>query len=173
MADCPADGEWFGVHFKLGTFMPMFQMGALRDRNDVTLPELSSRTFFLDNSAWEYPTFENVETFVHRLVKEGLILRDSCIEAALDRQGQSSVRTEQRHFLRITAMTHTTIRQIERARQATYLLGCGASIDQVVHDLSYYDQPHLNRSLRRFVGRTPAQIARKDEQLSLLYKTSK
>jgi hypothetical protein len=41
----------------------------------------------------------------------------------------------------------------------------------------YFDQPHLTRSLRRFIGQTPAQIVgrgsdRAREQLSFLYKTS-
>ena len=71
-ADCPADGQWIGVHFKLGTFMPLLPTGMLRDRNDVTLPEASSRSFWLNGSAWEYPNFDNVETFVTRLVKHGL-----------------------------------------------------------------------------------------------------
>jgi hypothetical protein len=38
MADCPARGEWFGVLFKLGTFMRLMRSSDLRDRNDVTLP---------------------------------------------------------------------------------------------------------------------------------------
>ncbi len=50
-ADCPADGEWIGVHFKLGTFMPLLPTGMLRDRNDVTLPEASARSCWLNGSA--------------------------------------------------------------------------------------------------------------------------
>ena len=55
MADCPAQGEWFGVHFKLGTFMPLMRSGDLRDRNDVTLPNATSRSFWLNGSAWDFP----------------------------------------------------------------------------------------------------------------------
>jgi hypothetical protein len=53
--DCPADGEWLGIRFKLGTFMPQLLPGALRDRRDVTLPEAASRSFWLNGSAWQYP----------------------------------------------------------------------------------------------------------------------
>ena len=42
MADCPAHGEWFGIHFKLGTFMPLMRSSDLRDRNDVTLPNATA-----------------------------------------------------------------------------------------------------------------------------------
>ena len=46
-----------------------------------------------------------------------------------------------------------------------------------VAEANYFDQPHLTRSLRRFIGRTPAQLAGKTaggehKQLSFLYKTS-
>src|SRR5262245_54816029 len=45
--DCPADGEWLGIRFKPGTFLPEFLPGTLRDHNDVTLPEASTRSFWL------------------------------------------------------------------------------------------------------------------------------
>jgi AraC-like DNA-binding protein len=69
-----------------------------------------------------------------------------------------------------TGMTRSTIRQIERARHATDLLQRGASILHVAHDLGYADQAHLTRSMTRFIGQTPAQVARGAAQLSLLYK---
>jgi AraC-like DNA-binding protein len=172
-AECPADGEWVGAHFKLGTFMPALPPGRLRDRNDVTLPGASPRTFQLDGSRWEYPGFDNFETFVHRLVKAGLIARAHSVEDALEGDPtQVGRRTLQRHFLRATGMPSRTIVQIELARQATRLLKRGLSILDVTHRLGYYDQAHLTRSLRHFVGLTPAAIARGEEQLSLLYNTS-
>ena len=68
-------------------------------------------------------------------------------------------------------MTHGTIRQIQRARRATMMLRAGTPIADVVYDAGYYDQPHLTRSLRRFVGDSPSAIAAGRRQLSLLYKT--
>ena len=171
-ADCPADGEWVGVHFKLGTFMPLLPAGRLRDRNDVTLPEASGRSFWLNGSAWEYPSFDNAETFVKRLVKQGLIASDPYVQDVLDGEPRIlSLRSEQRRVLRATGMTHATIRQIERARHATNLLRRGAAIAAVAQDAGYFDQAHLTRSLKRFIGQTPAQIVRGQEQLSLLYNT--
>lgn len=171
-ADCPADGDWIGVHFKLGTFMPLLPTGMLRDRNDVTLPEASSRSFWLNGSAWDYPSFENMETFVTRLVKRGLIATDPHVHAVLHGGPRRlSQRTEQRHFLRATGMTQATIRQIERARHAANLLRLGSPIAAVAYDAGYFDQAHLTRSLKHFVGQTPAQLIRGEEQLSLLYNT--
>jgi AraC-like DNA-binding protein len=172
MVDCPAEGEWFGIRFKLGTFMPQLPARNLRDLNDVTLPEATSQSFWLNGSAWEYPDFENAETFVQRLVHHELIMVDLPVKAALQGQPQElSIRSAQRHFLQATGMTHSTIRQIERARHATNLLKEGISISDTVHEAGYFDQAHLTRSLKHLIGQTPAQIIRADRQLSFLYKT--
>ena len=35
----------------------------------------------------------------------------------------------------------------------------------------FFDQAHLTRSLRSLIGETPARVARRERQLSFLYKT--
>lgn len=153
--------EWLGIRFKLGTFLPHLPPGHLLDRRDVNLPETTSRSFWLQGSAWEVPTFENADTFVERLVREGLLVRDEVVEAVVQGQLQElSVRTVQYRFLQATGLTHRTVQQIERARHAMTLLQQGASIPDTVYQAGYFDQPHLTRALKRFVGQTPAQIAR-------------
>ena len=152
--------------------MPQFLPGSLRDRSDITLPDATGRSFCLNGSAWQYPDFENAETFVKRLAKAGMISRDSTVDAALQGQPNAlSLRSAQRHFLRATGMTHATFRQIERARYATNLLKEGASIVDTVHSAGYFDQAHLTRSLRHRIGQTPAKILEGQNQLSFLYKT--
>jgi methylphosphotriester-DNA--protein-cysteine methyltransferase len=142
----------------------------LRDRNDVTLPNATRRSFWLNGSAWDFPDFENAETFVNRLVQRGLIMTDPTVDRALRGELQNlTTRTEQRRVLQITGLTRGAICQIERARRAAILLQRGMPILDVVHEAGYYDQPHLTRSLQRFVGQTPSRIAHGGEQLSLLY----
>jgi hypothetical protein len=171
-ADCPAEGEWVSIRFKLGTFMPLLPARNLRDRRDVNLPGATNRSFWLNGSAWEYPDFENAEIFVKRLVRDGLIAVDPSVESILQGQPpQQSLRSAQRHFLRATGITYSTIRQIERARHATNLLKQGVSILDAVHQAGYFDQAHLTRSLKQMIGQTPAQIIRAEEQLSFLCKT--
>jgi len=170
--DCPAEGEWLGIRFKLGTFMPRLPARNLLDHRDVTLPEATDRSFWLNASAWEYPDFENAEIFVKQLVHDGLIAVDVAVDTSLRGQRQElSIRSAQRHFLQATGMTQSTIRQIQRARYATNLLKQGVSILDTVHETGYFDQAHLTRSLKYFIGQTPAQIIRADNQLSFLYKT--
>jgi hypothetical protein len=173
IADCPSDGEWLGIRFRLGTFMPLLLPGALVDRRDMTLAGATQRSFWLHGSVWEYPDFDNAETFVARLARQGVISRDSIVDAAIHGQpGALSVRSSQRHFLRATGMTHATFRQIERARHATNLLKQGFPILDAIHEAGYFDQAHLTRSLKHLIGETPARIIRRESQLSFLYKTT-
>ena len=119
--------------------------------------------------------FENANTFIDRLVRAGLLVREPVVQAALhDQLKDLSLRTAQRHFLRTTGLTHSTVRQIERARYATTLLQQGLPILDVVYEAGYYDQPHLTRSLKHYMGQTPAQIMdrSRSQQLSFLYKTA-
>jgi len=160
-ADYPADAEYLGITFKLGAFMPHLPVRTLLDRQDATLPAASSRSFWLHGSAWEVPTFENADVFVERLVRRGILVRDPAVEAAVGgRAPDVPIRSLQHRFRRATGLTQKTIRQIERARNAVALLERGTPIRDAAFDLGYYDQAHLTNSLRRFVGRTPAQIAR-------------
>ena len=171
--DCPAEGEWIGIRFKVGTFMPRFLPGSLRDHKDVTLPPATGHSFWLNGSALEYPGFDDAETFVRRLAKSGILSRDPIVDdTLLRRPGELSLRSSQRHFLRSTGVTYATFRQIERARYATSLLREGVSILDVVCSVGYFDQAHLTRSLGRFIGETPARIIQRQKQLSFLYKTT-
>jgi AraC-like DNA-binding protein len=173
MVDCSVEGEWLGIRFKPGAFLPLFPPTSLSDRRDVTLPDASTRSFWLSGSAWEYPTFENADTFVARLLRKGIVVRDPIVEKiVLGELDALSLRSAQRRFRRATGLTRTTLRTIERARYATNLLREGRPIAEVVHLAGYFDQPHLTRSLKYLIGQTPAEIARRTQQLSFLYKTA-
>jgi hypothetical protein len=171
--DCPGDGEWLGIRFRLGTFMPKFPPADLMDGQDVTLSEATSRSFWLDSSAWDYPDFENAETFVARLARQGILARDGVLDAFLHGERLSVTdRSAQRHFRQATGLTRTLFHQIERARHATNLLRQGSSILDTVHEAGYFDHAHLTRSLKYLIGQTPTEIMRGTEQLSFLYKTA-
>jgi AraC-like DNA-binding protein len=174
VAQCPSDGEWIGLRLKLGTFMPHLLPCNLSDRRDVTLPgATTSQSFWLRGSAWEYPTYSNAETFVTRLARRGLIVRNPIVDRILDGHPHHlSIRTGQRRFLQATGLTHRAVRQIDRARHATSLLKQGTSILDTVHEAGYFDQAHLTRSLKHFIGQTPGEIVQATEQLSFLYKTA-
>src|SRR5919108_4407051 len=75
-------GEFFGIIFKHGAFMPHFPVGDLVDR-DLDLPDASGKAFWLNGSAWQFPNYENADTFVQRLVRDQLLVCDPIIEPVL------------------------------------------------------------------------------------------
>jgi AraC-like DNA-binding protein len=174
VGDPPAEGEWFGVLLKLGAALPLLPTSRLVD-GGVDLPIVSRDSFWLGGAVWQVPDYENAETFVERLARAGLLCRDRVVEDAVHRQSNElTSRAVQYRFLRATGITRSAARQIERARYATFLLRHGAAISDVIQQAGYYDQPHLTRALKRFIGQTPAQLLRhnRPEQLSFLYKTT-
>jgi hypothetical protein len=152
--------EILWIKFKLGAFLSHLPAGRFLDTETI-LPGASSRSFWLKGSAWECPDHENAETFVERLVRNGVLVRDPLVESVLRGQLQRlSLRTVRYRFLRATGLSQSSIRQIERARQAELLLRRGIPISDTVHEVGYFDQPHLSRSLKKWIGHTPAQILR-------------
>ncbi len=169
----PKNSESFGVIFSLGTHMPHLPIDELVDQS-IVLPKAGKHSFWLKGAEWELPTFENMDTFVERLVREEIVSREMLVTDALKgHKHDVSLRTAFRRFLYATGMTKGTVYQIERARHATLLLQNGMSILDTIDAAGYYDQPHLTRSLKRFIGQTPAVLLdnEKSEAMSFLYKT--
>src|SRR5215469_4703152 len=114
----PADTEFFGVVFRLGTFMPAMPLAGLVDRA-VTLPAAARNSVWFEGSRWEIPAPGNTDVFVNRLVRQGLILRDPvAAESLQDNTDGQSKRTLQRRVARATGLTRSTITQIARAGKA-------------------------------------------------------
>lgn len=172
-AFCPPDAEFMGIQFKPGVFMPNMPPHMVMNRRDVNLPGAGSRSFWLNGSAWQYPDYEHADTFVNRLIRERMLIHDPIVSTVLQKQPvELSLRTVQRRFLQATGLTHNSIYQINRAQRATTLLKQGVSILDTVHEAGYFDQPHLTRSLKQYIGLTPAQIMdqSRPQRLSFLYK---
>lgn len=157
-APIPEDAEFLGLIFKHGTFMPRIPGNKLVDA-EIHLPETSKNSFHLFGDSWEFPSFENVDTFVARLLRKELVVYDRVVDDVLHGKTQDlSLRSIQRRFLHVTGLTYKSIQQIERARQAMSLLQSGIPIPETAYQTGYFDQAHLTNSLRRFYGQTPAQI---------------
>ena len=128
---------------------------------ETILPEAASRSFWLKGFAWQFPDHENAETFVEKLVRNDVLVRDPLVEAVLRGQPQGlSARTVRHRFLRATGLTQSRIRLVQRAQRAAALLRQGKPIFDAVYEVGYFDQPHMTRSLKQWVGHTPAQVVR-------------
>lgn len=155
--------EILWIKFKLGTFMPHLPPRDFLDVETI-LPGATSQSFWLDSSAWQFPDYDNAETFVDKLVREDVLVRDPVVNAVLQDQPQEMAsRTVRHRFLRTTGLTQSHIRQMKRAEQATVLLQQGVSILDTVYEVGYFDQPHMTRALKQFIGHTPGQIVQMSE----------
>lgn len=156
------DTEFFGIVFKHGAFMPRLPVSQLVNE-DVTLPAAANGRFWLHSTPWELPTLETVDDFITRLMRDELLVFDPVVGAVLAKRPLAlSARTVQRRFLRATGITQGTFEQIERAKHASALLQEGTPIADATFAAGYADQSHLTRSLKRFIGFTPAQIYQTD-----------
>nr|WP_299856823.1 helix-turn-helix transcriptional regulator [Sphingomonas bacterium] len=171
LIECPPDGEWLAVRFRLGTYLPQIATATLIDHQNVDLPMLPDNRFWLCGRAWEIPSYDNAEDFVARLAHAGVIARSDATDAAIEGDSvRMCRRSVQRHFRRVTGMTFSGYQQIERARHAAALLIGGSSVLDVTFDAGYFDQAHLTRSVRQLIGTTPARLLRERPQLSFSYK---
>ena len=155
--------EWFGVTFQPGTFLPSVSIRNLLNERAI-LPLAAKNSFQLVGSSFQIPDYDNVEMFVARLVREDLLVSDKIVKAVLGGQSpELSLRTVRRRFLLATGLTYKALSQIERAKQAVDLLEQGISLLDTAYQAGYADQSHMTRSLKHFMGYTPAQIAQRKE----------
>src|SRR5258708_33541339 len=71
--------EWFGVTFQPGTFLPSVPVRNLLDERAI-LPLAAKTSFELAGSSFQFPDYDNVETFVERLVREDLLVFDEIVK---------------------------------------------------------------------------------------------
>lgn len=158
VAQWGAGAEILWVKFKLGVFMPHLPFTQLLD-HELRLLEGTGSTFWLKSATWELPNSENVDTFIERLIHDEILLFDPLVGAVLaDEPHDFAPRTVRQRFQRATGLSPKQIQQVERAQEAATLLQQGTSILDTVYAAGYYDQPHLTRALRQWVGYTPAQL---------------
>ncbi|TQM38914.1 helix-turn-helix domain-containing protein [Pseudonocardia cypriaca] len=157
---CPEGSEFFGVDLRLGAYLPLYPPSGLTDLNDAVLPTLPGGRILLDNRDWEMPTEQNVDVFLERLVRAGLLVFDPLVDEIRhgERPRGMSERIAQIRFRRAVGISHRKLVSIEQARHAAQLLMAGTSIADVVTAGGYYDQPQLARAMRWATGHTPGEL---------------
>ncbi|MFD0361604.1 AraC family transcriptional regulator [Nocardia sp. GCM10030253] len=157
-AHVPEGADFVGIQFAVGTSLRAVATPSLVD-SGVLLPDVTNRTFWLAGARWETPHPNDAEALVDRLVRGGVLVRDPLVADALrGHRPAATDRTLERRFRAATGLTRGAVRQIGRARSAALLLTAGEHPSDVVDKLAYYDEPHLARALRRYVGRTARQL---------------
>jgi hypothetical protein len=151
--------EVLAISFRASTFMPLMSGESMRDKG-VALGGIGKDRFWLGTDVVEIPTFDNVDGFVERLLRNELVQENGLVASVVSgNPAAATTRTMQRHFLKTTGLTPKAYSQIDRAQKAVELLRSGQSAADVAFSLGFSDQPHLIRSLQAITGRTPRQIA--------------
>jgi AraC-like DNA-binding protein len=107
------------------------------------------------------PTAQNVDVFVKRLVRAGLLIFDPLIDEIRhgERPRGMSERIAQLRFRRAVGISCRKVASIEQARRAAQLPVAGKSIAEVVTACCYYDHSQLVRAMRSagglVLGRVP------------------
>ncbi|MFI0406195.1 helix-turn-helix domain-containing protein [Actinomadura sp. 3N508] len=157
-APVPEGASFTGIEFAVGTSLRAVATSALVNAG-LELPDTTRRTFRLDGARWETPGPDDAEALVERLVRAGIVVSDPLVAEVLrGHRPDVSERTVERRFRAVTGLTQGAVRQIERARTAAGLLAAGDPAADVVAKLDYFDEPHLARALRSYVGRTAGQL---------------
>jgi hypothetical protein len=175
-APVPNETEFLGVRFALGTVLRPIPVGTIID-GFAPFPVTESGRIIIGGDYWEAPTYDNVEIFVRRLQRAGLLARarlgDEDHEVRECTDDSPSVRTLQRRYRAITALSRTAVKQIDRANAAAAMLRDGCDWRVVIDRLDYFDQAHLGRALRRYIGRTAGELRADDQpaSMSFLYKS--
>ncbi|GAB1822656.1 helix-turn-helix domain-containing protein [Herbidospora sp. RD11066] len=157
-APVPEGASFVGIEFAVGTGLSTVPTPALVD-GGLALPDTTRTTFRLDGLRWETPGADDAEALVERLIRAGAVVRDPLVtEVRRGGRPEVSPRTVERRFRDATGLTQGAVRQIERVRTASALLAAGTPVADVVTKLDYFDEPHLARALRRYVGRTSRQL---------------
>lgn len=156
----PAGSEWLGIRFRLGVTIPEIPLSTLVNEG-VTLPDTRKKSFWLKGTSWQQPSYENVDTFINRLVGQDTFAVEQSVMSMMRGEVPAwSVRTLQYRFREATGLPYKTVAQIERAQTALAMLERDIPIADTVFQLGYYDHAHLTNSLRRFTGITPSKIPR-------------
>lgn len=155
----PGD-EVVWVAFAPSSYMPLMP-GQTMLNEGVVLPMIGKDRFWLGTDVIEIPTFDNVESFVSRLERAGIVENNDLVASIVSGQPKAvTERTMQRHFLKTTGMTYKAFTQVERAQKAMTLLRLGRPAADVAFVLGYSDQSHMIRSLKGIMGQTPSRITR-------------
>jgi hypothetical protein len=157
---CPEGWEFFGVELQPGAYLPQFPPSGLVDHIDAQLPTLPGNRIVLGNRDWEMPTEQNVDVFVERLRRAGLLFLDPLVDQIRhdERPRAMSDRAAQIRFRRAVGISRRKLVSIEQARRAARLLAAGGSTADAVACGGYYDQPQLARAMRWAIGHTPGEL---------------
>lgn len=155
-----ADAEMIWIRLRLGTRLadtPTVKFA----NNETALPKGSDSKIEIGECCLPIPEYRDIDLFVEKLARSRLFQFDPIVtESLAGAEIPMAPRTLRQSFLKGAGISREQILQIQRAHQAKALLHTGVSMADVAYQLGYYDQPHMVRNLRKYIGHTPGSLAR-------------
>jgi hypothetical protein len=146
------------ISFTPGAYLPYYPAEILVDSVEI-LENVDDDHFILAGHTFAFPTFENVELFVEKLVTLGILKNNGIVDGVIKGTPKAmSKRAVQRHFSATTGLTQKYLDQIKQAQRAVTLLQQGKKPIEVAQDAGYSDQPHLAKSLKKIMKSKPSAI---------------
>jgi hypothetical protein len=146
------------ISFAPGAYMPQYPAEERIDSLEM-LPNFDPEHFMLAGHTFAFPTFEDAEELVEKLVALGILKNDSVVDGELRGSPKAMTkRAKQRHFARTTGLNQQYLQQIKRAQQAVKLLQEGKKPIEVAMEAGYTDQPHLAKSLKKIMDVKPSNV---------------
>lgn len=91
---------------------------------------------------------------------------------SLARSVNLSERQLERAFKRHTGLSPKQFKDVGRFMKAARMLDCGMTFAATAFDLGYSDQPHFNRSFKRYSGQSPSEYLN-DSNVAIIQDSSK
>lgn len=145
--------EYWGVEFY--PYVTMRGVNKPKLTGKLMPLRVEERTFFIDKHGYAIPAYEELEGFCETLLQKGII---SLASGLLGHRPEISLRSRQRHNLKLTGLTLKQQQQIRRAERANALLKQGMKPTEVAVEVGYSDQAHMTRSLKLLLGKTPSKL---------------
>jgi AraC-like DNA-binding protein len=147
------------ISFIPGAYMPAYPGDTMLDSIEM-LPNFDDEHFMLAGHTFAFPTYENAEELVDKLVNLRILKLDTIVDVATrsTKKPALSERAIQRHFTRTTGLTHKYLSQIQRAKDAVRMLQQGKKPIDVAMEMGYTDQAHLSKSLKKIMRKKPSDV---------------
>lgn len=146
------------ISFAPGAYMPKYPAEQLLNSFEV-LPDFDENHFMIAGHTFAYPTYENAEKLVERLVELKILKNDLVVNGELTGSPRAmSDRAKQQHFSKTTGMSKAKLQQIKRAQEAVRLLQQGKKPIEAATEAGYTDQPHLAKSLKKIMHAKPSDV---------------
>jgi hypothetical protein len=143
------------IKLKLGVHVKRTPSLVFQNAEHIINPS-SSQELALYGQTFRIPTERGIDGFLAHLEKSGVLDFDPVVAESLENSAvKMPERTLRYRFLSSVGISRASIFQIQRIKQAALLVSQGVELTEIALSLGFYDQSHLTRNFKKYLGVTP------------------